>query len=926
MGDSIMRAAGADVSRIETELEAQRLQPDAALEQLAELARAAPTTALRLDACFVVGSLAGRAYGAGWDVAERAAFVLLSTATDADAPAERALLLGAMGRAFRNVWLMPYVHARLADDDETVVLAAIAAAGGLGFPALEEAVASRFLDESASPAFRLGAIAALGRMGAESAAERIASFIEGEEAEAVAALAALTEIRSRAGEKAALAILAGGPEPAVRVRAVRYLAEIGREEIGAELRGLARDDDPELRLAASLASRALAAERAKDPGERILAALTETDRALRALLSRRLRTLPVAAVLEQAELLLADDPEGVVQIVSEVRAPEVTRMLLALAESDRVAVPVRARAAGSIEANEPWEREALVALAGRSKDLAVRVAAIQTVGAFAPAPFVVAELGAFTGDPAPAVRGALLWALQLSARPMEGESADAKAARTKAEAIVKTLLADPEPIVRRRAAYVAGNLGAESLVGDLVALARAEEERPDLRLAAFVGVSEIASADRLADLVQLFLREDDAAAIAALARAIDRARSAAGEGGAPTLARARDRLPKLVAALDPRTRAAAARVAGLAPGLVPLASLEALASDVSPRVREQAVVALGRAFGADAEPAIVRALGDADGAIQERAAEALLSRGTATAVARVVELVSSTADDAAAVRLANRLVLPDGDDAPLTTALDAALARVGSDHPAYETLLELKVRALDRARPRSSSPDGGGVDTAIAALFPTWTKLSSVRGFAPLAKSLRTAEMLYRASGSADADQSAAIVLWSKSLEGYLHAWLAPRLTALQRQPGPLWELTDTVVGSSWPSYQGWLARQWADPVSIGGLSVEIPLRSVKNALREWEERRLKRVDSPWSITEWSRVMLFLALDHPSGPKNVLGVGQKDPEKTARLSHRLQVLAQVRNAVTHRQVAGAATLAEFRKLYYQAFEDLTALA
>ena len=42
--------------------------------------------------------------------------------------------------------------------------------------------------------------------------------------------------------------------------------------------------------------------------------------------------------------------------------------------------------------------------------------------------------------------------------------------------------------------------------------------------------------------------------------------------------------------------------------------------------------------------------------------------------------------------------------------------------------------------------------------------------------------------------------------------------------------------------------------------------------------------------------------------------------------YRLQVLAQVRNAVTHRTVAGSATLGEFRKTYYAAFEELTALA
>jgi len=72
--------------------------------------------------------------------------------------------------------------------------------------------------------------------------------------------------------------------------------------------------------------------------------------------------------------------------------------------------------------------------------------------------------------------------------------------------------------------------------------------------------------------------------------------------------------------------------------------------------------------------------------------------------------------------------------------------------------------------------------------------------------------------------------------------------------------------------------------------------------------------------------MLFFAVDHPSGPRNVLKVASKDTERVVRLAHRLQVLAQVRNAVTHRQVAAQGTLTEFRRVYYAAFEELTGLA
>lgn len=918
-----------DGRTIQRALEAKTITPEDAVAALARAAHGAATSALRIEACRALGALSGRAHHASWEVAERAAFVLLEIARDADAPAERAQLLRAMGRGFRNLWLLPYVHARLGDDDEEVVAAAISAAGGLAFPALEKTITG-FLDTEdeveRSRAIRLAAIAALGRMGAESAAPLLAARIAGGPSEAAAALSALTEIRSRAGVEAAIALLAREPGPDVLGRAVRYLAELGREEVLAPLERLSRDDDPELRIAASLASRAYHGERSRDAGERILAALTETDRAVRSSLARRLRTLPVAEVLEQAELLSSDDPEGVVQIVAEVRAPEVTRFLLALAAGDRVGPSVRARAAGSIEANEAWERSELVALVRSSRDAPVRVAAIQTLGAFAETALVLDELAPLIDDPAPAVRGALLWALQLSTRPQHLEGSD----RGRCEAIVARAIGDEDAAVRRRAAYVAGNLDASSLVPRLIDLARAETERVDLRVAAFVGLAEIGASARIADLVHLVNREDDPAALGAASQALERAVARAPADVRSVLERSKDRLPKLLAADDARSRAAGARIAGLALELATLAAIAERLDDPSPRVREQAVGALGRLGsserGAEAEPALAHALGDADLVIQERAALALLARASAPAAIKVLAWISRAIDPSAALRVARKLKLPDGDRPAFAAALDAALERIGPDHPAYEELLDLKVRALDAARPSSAPASGAGVDAAIAELFPTWTKLSVVRGFAPLAKSLRTAEMLYGASASADADQSAAIVLWAKSMEGYLHAWLAPRLGALQREPHALWELVDGVVGSSWPQYQRWLGQRWSDPVKVGSISVEVPLRSAINALRELGERRSKHLDSPMSVTEWSRMMLFLALDHPSGPKNVLGISSKDADRVARLSHRLQVVAQVRNTVAHRSVADAATLGAFRKLYYASFEELTGLA
>jgi hypothetical protein len=150
-------------------------------------------------------------------------------------------------------------------------------------------------------------------------------------------------------------------------------------------------------------------------------------------------------------------------------------------------------------------------------------------------------------------------------------------------------------------------------------------------------------------------------------------------------------------------------------------------------------------------------------------------------------------------------------------------------------------------------------------------------------------------------------------------------MQGLQRQPGTLFDLADRAQ-ALWPSYQRWIAPRWADPVDVGGMQIDVPLRSTVNVLRDLGERRNKPIDSPLSVTEWARLMMFLAVDHPAGPKNVLEVNNRDADHAVRLAHRLQVIALVRNTVTHRSVAAMATLDAFRKLYYAAFEDVTKMA
>lgn len=881
-----------------------------AVQTLAAAALEAPTRRARLDACELLGDLAGRALGAEWDVAERAAFALLEAARTADTAADRRGVLAAMGRGFRNIWLLPFVHRRLSDRDPTIAVAALHAAGGLGFPALEEAVAG-FIAEGTPPALRRAAIAALGRMGAMSAVDRIVPLVLGDPADAALALTALTEIRSTAGRDAALEVLDHDLEPEVQIAAVRYLAELGALEVLPVLRRLARHDDPAIRISASLASRALKAERDRDAAERFLVALGEPDRAVRAVLARRLRTLGVTDVLEQAEVLLGEDAAGVVQILGELRAPEVTRYLLDIAGRDALDPSVRARAVGAIEADQDWERTALTELAHRGDaDPMLRAAAVQAMGAFAASRELIERIGDLATSPSALIRGAVLWALQLAARA----PADA-AAITR---LVAPMLDDDDPVVRRRAAYVAGNLGLAELAPALVKLCGVDEA--DLRLAAYVALGELGMPNVVTQVATAIRREEHPRVLGAASNAL-----LATQPAAKDLASLAPRITQLLGSPEPRMREAAAEIAGLLGGAVPASALVPLARDDAPAVRGAAVWSLGKLADPSTEPVLLAAFRDDDPAVHERAAAGLLRLGTPAALAQALAFVAGDGDPTARGTLAAAISISRPHASELAGAIDAALAKVHHDDPAFEPLIRIK---LETASAHDDAAPAIDVDAEIAAVFPSFPQMTKLAGFDAMVKSLRTAESLFQTTGSTpDADLSPPITLWMKVLENYVHAWLGPRLAGLQREPGMLFEYVDRAVGTGWSGYQRWLEPKWRDPAEVGGARVEIPLRAIPNAVRELQERRRKRLDSPLSVTEWARMLVLFAVDHPqTGFRNLFKLGAKSSERTVSLAHRLHTLAAVRNLVTHRASAGAATLAAFRRSYYAAFEDLIALA
>ena len=883
------------------------------VRQLSIAALEAPTRTARLDACRLLGELAGRALGADWEAAERAAFALLEAARLADTGADRRGVLAAMGRGFRNIWLLPFVHRRLSDRDLTIAEAALHAAGGLGFPALEESVAA-FVSEAQPAVLRRAAIAALGRMGAMSAVDRLVPLVLGDPTEAAAALTALTEIRSPAGRDAALLVLDHDLEPEVQIAAVRYLAELGALEVLTTLRRLARHDDAEIRIASSMASRALKAERSRDAAERFLVALSEPDRAVRAVLARRLRTLPVGEVIEQAEVLLSDDAPGVVQILGELRDAEITRFLMTVAERTSLPVEVRARAIGAIEADQAWERAALTELAHRiDTDELVRAAAVQAMGAFASSSELLERIGDLATSPSAAVRGAVLWALQLGARGGQDAPAIAR--------LIAPMLDDADPMVRRRSAYVAGNLGLTELAPLLVKHCTPNEP-PDLRLAAYVALGELGVPGVAKDVVAQIKREDDPRVLGAASNAL-----VATAPDASALAGLAPRATQLLGAPEPRLREAGAEIAGLLGGAVPASTLAPLASDDAPAVRGAAVWALGKLADPSTEAVMLAAFKDDDPAVHERAAAGLLRLGTPAALAQAIAFVGGDGDPTARGAVAAAITIASPHAAALAPAVDAALGKIDPDDPAFEPLLRLK---LETAAHADDAPPSVDIDGEITGAFPSFAQMTKLAGFDAMIRSLRTAESLYHSTSAAkDADLSPPITLWMKVLENYVHAWLGPRMAQLQREPAALFDYVDRVIGGNWPGFQRWLEPKWRDPTEVGGARVEIPLRAIPNAVRELQEHRRKRLDSPLSVTEWARLLVLFAVDHPTGFKNLFrlgGAAKPSPEKTVALAHRLHTLAAVRNLVTHRASAGAATLAAFRRSYYAAFEDLVGLA
>ena len=395
-------------------------------------------------------------------------------------------------------------------------------------------------------------------------------------------------------------------------------------------------------------------------------------------------------MIEQAEVLLGEDAAGVVQILGELRDPEVTRYLLALAARGDLPAAVRARAIGAIEADQTWERDELAKLAHASEPTrSLRAAAVQAMGAFATSTELHrAHRRSRERRRRPAIRGALLWALQLARRPGDGSDGAAIAK------LVEPMLDDADPVVRRRAAYVAGNLGLDKLAP---ALARrcAQTEPADLRLAAYVALGELGMPGVINEVVAAVRREDDPRVLGAASNALIAAR--------PTPRRSRPLAGRARAAADGTRCARCAKPAPRSPACsaarCPARAIVPLATDDAPAVRGAAVWALGKLADPASEKTLLAAFRD-DDATDPRARGRRAAPARHARRARAGDRVHLRRRRSGRARRARR-----GDPHP-ARARRAARAgdrcarsrSVDADDPAFEPLVRLKLATHVAAR------------------------------------------------------------------------------------------------------------------------------------------------------------------------------------------------------------------------------------
>ena len=152
--------------------------PLAVFETVATAARDSTSFGARAFAGGLLGSIAGRAYDASWELAESGVRPPRRGARRRHTVGARRAPRGDRTRLQERVAHAARAQPALRRGRPRRRGRHLRRWRALAFPALEETVTSTFLDAAAPKRLRLAAIAALGRMGAESAAERIAAFVE----------------------------------------------------------------------------------------------------------------------------------------------------------------------------------------------------------------------------------------------------------------------------------------------------------------------------------------------------------------------------------------------------------------------------------------------------------------------------------------------------------------------------------------------------------------------------------------------------------------------------------------------------------------------------------------------------------------------------------------------------------------------------
>ncbi|MBM4019529.1 MAG: hypothetical protein FJ288_14625 [Planctomycetes bacterium] len=445
-----------------------------------------------------------------WNPAPEAADALRAALAKAADPAWRVALVGALGSR-KDAAAAPAVARLLADKDESVVAAALAALGNIGGP--EAARSLSAARAAVPPALKAAAADAclkcadlLLKEGKKDEAAAIYQQMYAPAEPATTRLAALRGLVMARGEKAIplIAEVLAGKDAAMKTIALSFVQEIPGPDATAAMTALLPKLGPadQAAIITQLGSRGDAAARAA-----VLAAARNPDAAVRAAAFGALATLGGPAdvpMLAQAAAGAGPEADAARAALTQMRGQEATQAMAAAAA--RGDPKQRAELIKALAGRRAAEAAPAVTAAVSDADPAVRleaVKALETIGDEKSLPALVAALAKAAGPEEPqalektilAVCGRaankaaclqpVLAALAPAQMPAKGTLIKAlgRIGGTQALGPVRAAVGDADPAVRESAVRALADWPDATVAPDLLAIARTDAKQTNQVLA-----------------------------------------------------------------------------------------------------------------------------------------------------------------------------------------------------------------------------------------------------------------------------------------------------------------------------------------------------------------------------------------------------------------------------------------------------------